>query len=145
MIFARKSSAWLCVLPWTPTRDSPPPHLPQLPSPPLTHLWSFRDRAKPSLSLNRTKEWLKGYSSTLAVHSSHHMDTTPHTLGLCLPQPGSLYLRLSIDIGPIVHQFPDHVLLSSEGSDVQGCVSLLKDIITGQHSGEKTDLMCVLT
>lgn len=118
---------------------------PKLLSPSLTDLWSFRDRAKPPLSLNRTKETLKGYCRALAGHSSHHMDITTHMLELCLPQPGSLYLRLSIDIGPIVHQFPDHVLLSSEGSDVQGCVSLLKDNITGQHSGKKTGQMCVLT
>lgn len=76
----------------------------------------------------------------LSPHGHH-----PTHAGALSTQPGLLYLRLSIDIGPIVHQFPDHVLLSSEGSDVQGCVSLLKDIITGQHSGEKTDLMCVLT
>lgn len=55
-------------------------------------------------------------------------------MGAFLFQTRSPYLGLCIDVGPIVHQLPDHVLLSSQGSNVQGCVSLLKDT-TGECSG----------
>lgn len=62
------------------------------------------------------------------------MRTPPSHDGRLPVQTRSPYLRLCIDVGPIVHQLSDHVLLSSQGSNVQGCVSLLKDT-TGECSG----------
>lgn len=61
---------------------------------------------------------------------------TPPSHRICaiLCQSSSPYLGLCIDVGPIVHQLPDHVLLSSQGCNVQGCVSFLKNT-TEQPSG----------
>lgn len=35
------------------------------------------------------------------------------------------YLRLRVDVGPIIHQLSDHVSLTSERGDVQSRVSFL--------------------
>ena len=47
--------------------------------------------------------------------------------------PESRYLRLGIDIGSIVDQLPDHLILTSKGSDVQSSVPLLKHKGKGQR------------
>lgn len=53
----------------------------------------------------------------------------------------SLHLRLGVDVGAIVDQLPDHLVLAGEGSDVQSRVPFLKH--TGEGGQEASHRACV--
>lgn len=107
------------------------------PSTPFAHLSLFRSLAELSLLPNENRGKLQRAAKILMLGTVPIMMTPPsHMMGALVFQIRSPYLGLCIDVGPIVHQLPDHVLLSSQGSNVQGCVSLLKDT-TGQCSGDE--------
>lgn len=80
-----------------------------------------------------------GLSDSVPTPSSRraHCVTAPSGAGT----GESPHLGLGVDVGAIVDQLPDHLVLTSEGGDVQGRVPFLKHMREG--GGDVSHRACV--